>query len=80
MTLQQCLKSKSYSKDEVSEISKINVVDWANQSRGYLPSIYSINGHKADEIYIDKNYIIIQDQLLRAGIRLSSVLNDIFKS
>jgi hypothetical protein len=80
LTLQQCLKSKSYSKDEVSEISKINVVDWANQSRGYLPSIYSINGHKADEIYIDKNYIIIQDQLLRAGIRLSSVLNDIFKS
>ncbi|ENA1802754.1 S1/P1 nuclease [Flavobacterium psychrophilum] len=79
LTLQQCLKAKSYSKLEVSEIGKINVVEWANQSRSNLGIIYNTNGHKVDEIYIDKNYIIIQDQIVKAGIRLSSLLKDIFK-
>jgi hypothetical protein len=79
LTLQQCLKSKSYSKSEVSAIEKINIVEWANQSRSYLDTIYNTNDHKVDENYIDKNYTIIQDQILKAGIRLSSVLKDIFK-
>lgn len=79
LTLQQCLKSKSYSKSESTDIGKINIIDWANQSRSYLDTIYNTDGHKVDEIYIDKNYIIIQDQILKAGIRLSSLLKDIFK-
>ena len=78
LTLQQCLKSKVYTKTEISEIEKINIIDWANQSRSYLDTIYN-TGNKVDEIYIDKNYIIIQDQILKAGIRLSSLLKDIFK-
>ena len=79
LTLQQCLNSKSYSKLEITDIGKINIIDWANQSRNYLDTIYNTNGHKVDEVYIDKNYIIIQDQILKAGIRLSSLLKDIFK-
>lgn len=79
LTLQQCLKSKSFSKTEFSKIANIDVISWANQSRSYLDTIYNTNGHKVDDAYIDKNYIIIQEQILKAGIRLSSLLQDIFK-
>jgi hypothetical protein len=79
LTLPECLKSKTYTKEEISAIENINVVDWANQSRQYLSVIYKTNNHKIDDIYVDNNYPIIKDQILRAGIRLSSVLKDTFK-
>jgi hypothetical protein len=79
LTLPDCLKSKNYTKEEVSAIEKIDIVDWANQSRKYLNTIYKTNNHKIDDSYVDNNYPIIKDQILRAGIRLSSVLKDIFK-
>jgi hypothetical protein len=79
LTLSDCLKSKKYTKEEISEIEKINIIDWANQSRNYLNVIYKTNNHKIDDSYVDNNYPIIKDQILRAGIRLSSVLKDIFK-
>lgn len=79
LTLQQCLKSKTYTKQELAQIEKIDVIGWANQSRSFLDTVYSTNGHKVDEAYVDKNYLIIQEQILDAGIRLSSALKDIFK-
>ena len=79
LTLPACLKSKNYTKEEVSAIEKVDIVAWANQSRKYLNIIYKTNNHKIDENYVDQNYPIIQDQILRAGIRLCSVLKDIFK-
>jgi hypothetical protein len=77
--LSECLKAKKYTKEELSEIEKIDVVNWANQSRSYLKIIYNTGNHKIDDAYIDNNYPIIQEQILKAGIRLSSVLEDIFK-
>jgi hypothetical protein len=79
LTLPECLNSKKYTKEEIAAIEKIDVVDWANQSRKYLSVIYKTNNHKIDDSYVDNNYPIIKDQILRAGIRLSSVLKDIFK-
>lgn len=79
LTLAECLNSKKYNKEEISEISEIDIVNWANQSRKYLNTIYKTNNHKIDDSYVDNNYPIIKDQILRAGIRLSSVLKDIFK-
>jgi hypothetical protein len=79
LTLQQCLNSKKYTKAELSQIEKIDIISWANQSRNYLGIIYNTNGHAVNEEYVDKNYLIIQEQILDAGIRLSSVLKDIFK-
>ncbi len=40
LTLPQCLKAKTYTKEELSHIEKIDVVEWANQSRSFLPKIY----------------------------------------
>ena len=79
LTLQQCLKSKTYTKQELAQIEKIDVIGWANQSRSFLDTVYNTNGHKVDEAYVDKNYLIIQQQILDSGIRLSSVLKEVFK-
>jgi hypothetical protein len=79
LTLSECLKAKKYTKEEITEIEKINVVDWANQSRSYLKKIYNTGNHKIDDTYINNNYPIIKEQIIKAGIRLSSILEDIFK-
>ncbi|MGL2963900.1 S1/P1 nuclease [Flavobacterium sp. RSB2_4_14] len=79
LTLSECLKAKKYTKEELSEVEKIDVVNWANQSRSYLKTIYNTGNRKIDDTYINNNYPIIQEQILKAGIRLSSVLEEIFK-
>jgi hypothetical protein len=79
LTLSQCLKAKNFTKEELSEVEKIDVVNWANQSRSYLKTIYNTGNRKIDDTYINNNYPIIQEQILKAGIRLSSVLEDIFR-
>ncbi len=79
LTLSECLKAKIYTKEELSEIEKIDVVNWANQSRSFLKIIYNTGNRKIDDTYIDNNYHIIQEQILKAGIRLSSVLENVFK-
>ena len=79
LTLPQCLKAKAYTKDELAQIEKIDVVEWANQSRSFLPIIYKTYGAKINDTYVDTNIIIIQEQIQRAGIRLASVLKEIFK-
>jgi hypothetical protein len=79
LTLPQCLKAKTYTKEELAQIEKIDVVEWANQSRSFLPTIYKTNGAKINDSYVNENYIIIQEQIQKAGIRLASVLKDIFK-
>mgnify|MGYP000701036802 CR=1 FL=1 len=79
LTLPQCLKAKTYTKEELAQIEKIDVVEWANQSHSFLPTIYKTNGTKIDDFYVDRNYPIIQEQIQKAGIRLSSVLQEVFK-
>lgn len=79
LTLPQCLKAKVYTKEELAQIGKIDVVAWANQSRSFLPVIYKTNGAKINDSYVDSNAIIIQEQIQKAGIRLASVLKAVFQ-
>jgi hypothetical protein len=78
LTLPECLNAKKFTKEELLEIEKIDVVTWANQSRSHLKRIYNINDRKLDDRYVDNNYSIIKEQILKAGIRLSSSLEKIF--
>lgn len=80
LTLAQCLNAKKYTKEEVAQISNINVVEWANQSRSFLPTIYKTYGAKINDSYVDSNLIIIQEQIQKAGIRLASILKETFKN
>jgi len=58
---------------------KINVMDWYQQTRGYLPEVYDFKGDIITKEYIDKNLPVIEKQLVIAGLRLASVLNETFK-
>jgi hypothetical protein len=79
LSLPQCLKVKTYSKEEVAQIEKIDVVEWANQSRNYLSIIYKTYA-KINDSYVDANLIIIQEQIQKAGIKVITVLKEIFKA
>jgi hypothetical protein len=80
LTLEECLKSNKYSNKQVKDIEKINVLYWAEESRSYLDKVYSRNNNKIDHQYADANYPIIKEQILKAGIRLASVLEHYFKN
>lgn len=63
----------------MAKFQKVNVIQWATESRSFLPEIYNFKGHKVSEEYVDKNATIIKSQLFKAGIRLATVLNQAFK-
>lgn len=80
ITLQNCLHTNKLNSNQIKDIQKGDVVEWAKQSRSYLDDIYNFDGHKITEDYVIKNTTIIQNQLFKAGVRLASVLNDIFRN
>jgi hypothetical protein len=79
ITLQDCLKSNKFSSTEIKNIQYINVSEWATQSRSNLDEIYNFSVHIVQDEYVNANAVIIENQLLKAGLRLASVLNEVFK-
>jgi hypothetical protein len=77
LTIQECLSSNKLSKEEIENIKKGNILTWATDSRTYLDTIYNTDGHKINEEYVNRNYTVIKNQLFKAGIRLSTILNQI---
>ncbi|WP_281298863.1 S1/P1 nuclease [Flavobacterium limnophilum] len=80
ITLQDCLKANNYSKNEIRAIQYTNVVNWATDTRAYLPQIYKTGGNKINDDYVDACAPLIENQILKAGIRLAGVLNEVFKN
>jgi hypothetical protein len=64
---------------EVLQIKKINELSWMYQSRSHLDKVYSFNNNFLDSNYIESNALLIKKQLLIAGLRLASVLKEVFK-
>jgi hypothetical protein len=80
ITLDSCLKQYStFTKEQIDNIQKINLIEWLNQSRSHLDAIYDFQDGFIDQNYVDKNTILIEDQLLKAGLRLASILRETFK-
>lgn len=79
ISLEDCLNMNKYSNRELTEIQKIDVISWARDSRSFLDNIYSLENNKIDEVYIDKSYPIVKIQLMKAGLRLASLLENYFK-
>jgi hypothetical protein len=80
ITAQDCLNANRITQTELDNIQNIDIITWATQSRSYLDKIYSFEGHKISEEYVNSNTIIIESQLFKAGLRLASVLKEIFKN
>ena len=53
---------------------------WAVEFRSHLDVVYSIQGHKVSEEYVEKVEPIIKEQLYKGGLRLASVLEYVFEN
>jgi hypothetical protein len=62
-----------------ADIEKTDVISWMNESRALLPTVYSTNGKRIDQKYIDSNTPVVETQLIKAGLRLAAILNKYFK-
>jgi hypothetical protein len=65
-----------YTAADIAKIQHIDLLKWMYESRGYLGEVYNFKDNKVDQKYIDQNAILIEKQLLIAGLRLASVLKE----
>jgi len=79
ITLSDCLKvanEMSAAEKKQAQTDKVEV--WMNEARALLPEVYNYET-KIKQDYIDKNKLVIEKQLVKAGIRLAMVLHQTFK-
>lgn len=77
------LIANNYSKLSAGQIAVLKtdkVAGWINESRSYLPMVYSFSNGTLDENYVQKAAPVIEDQLLKAGIRLSAILEKVLNN
>lgn len=80
ITQENCLGLMNTIDDEQMDgIKEINPVTWLTQSRAQLEHVYAFSGGVIDNAYVAKNKTIVEKQVLYAGIRLATTLEDIFK-
>ena len=79
INLKKCLKIKHYTSAEISTLNSGTIVDWAKESRSYLNEIYSTDGATLSAAYIEKNTLLIEQQIQKAGIRLAGILKTVFE-
>ncbi len=58
---------------------KSNVIDWANESMGYRGNVYNYGNGKLGYKYTYDNFHIVRLRLLQAGVRIASVINEIYR-
>ena len=81
INLEKCLKVyDGLTPAEVDTLKKIQVLKWMYQSRAYLDTVYDFKNGRLDNGYIERAKNIIERQLLIAGLRLASILTDVFKT
>jgi hypothetical protein len=80
ITLLDCLNANTYSINELRALQDINITNWSIDSRNNLVQIYKTGGNKINDEYVDANVPLIENQILKAGIRLAGVLNKTFKN
>jgi hypothetical protein len=64
-------------KDDLAKASKIDIIEWMNESRSHLKSVYDFQGD-IEKKYLDKNEKLVEKQLLLGGLRIASLLNSLF--
>ena len=80
ITLDDCIKaSAKFSKADIKELQKIDVVKWMEESRSLLKNVYDYKDATITEEYITKNVLVIEKQIFIAGVRLAAILNQAFK-
>ncbi len=81
INLDKCLKVyESFTPQEVDTIKKIQVLRWMYQSRSYLDTVYDFKNGFLDQAYVSRAKLIIEKQLVIAGLRLAAILTEVFKT
>ena len=79
--LSDCLKRlRTFDKEDIAGLSIIDPEKWMRQPRSQLNGVYNFKDNEIDEAYVERNKKLIEEDILLAGIRLSAVLKDVFKS
>lgn len=80
ITSENCLVYiNTLSAKDKQKIQIINIIDWMNDSRALLSNVYAFENNSIDNNYVVKNTPVIEKQLSKAGLRLASTLNQLFK-
>ena len=80
ITAEDCLRlASNFTKRDITTYQKIDVLAWMEESRALLSYAYDFKGSKLGDEYVEKVTPIIKMQLVKAGLRLASVLNQTFK-
>lgn len=61
-------------------LKEVDFDAWMQESRSLLSGVYDFPSFILDEKYLQKNKIVVQKQLLKAGVRLAFILNKLFYS
>lgn len=74
----ECLQY--YDKTLTDSLRDVDFISWMYDSRSLLDEVYDFPGFMLNEKYLQTNKIVVEKQLLKAGVRLAFVLNKIFYS
>jgi hypothetical protein len=62
----------------LARLQKSSVNDWATESMSFRKQVYQYGNGKLGYEYAYRNMPLVRDQLLKAGIRIAAVLNEIY--
>jgi len=79
INLKDCLSANPFSKTEMNNLQKINVLNWAQESNNLLSQCYNYQQPKVTQKYVDNGAIIIKTQIAKAGVRLAAVLRTVLR-
>src|SRR5674476_1550672 len=63
---------------QIANIKNTDLAGWMNKNRKLLNDIYPAK-HTIDNDYLQQNKMVVERQLLYAGIKLDAVLESLFK-
>lgn len=80
ITTEDCLRlASNFTKRDFTSYQRIDIMKWMEESRALLSYVYDYKGNKLDDEYLQKVTPIVKMQLIKAGIRLASILNQTFR-
>jgi hypothetical protein len=65
---------------QLQQWSRSSVRDWAQESIALRPQVYGYDRDRLGYEYAYKNFHLVRHRLLQAGVRLGSILNEIYGS
>lgn len=80
ITAEDCLRLASQlTKRDIANYQKVDVQAWMQESRVLLSYVYDYKAAKIDDSYLERATPIVKMQLVKAGLRLASVLNQTYR-